>query len=286
MAVVVAMSAVPRTASAAPSEPLPSVEDEPAPPVEGGDDKMLVRAMEAYERGQQNYKLAQYEAALADFNEASTLYASPDFQYNIGLCYEKLARYDEAVLAYVTYLKVKPNAEDRANVEATIARLQKLAKDQDRDQKDGDTPVVVAPGPTSADDAPAGPKPWKPLVISGAVVAGVGAVVALGGGIAFGVLAKSRSDDLEAVQTGGNPDGLTFEEARALESDGKRFETLQIGLAAGGAAVAVVGAALLAVGFARKKQAAGSDATAGRHAPRVAPQWSGRQVGLALTGRF
>lgn len=280
---VVVLAGAPRAAFAGPDEPLPTVEDEPAPPADGGDDLMLGRAMAAYERGQQNYKLAQYEAALADFKEASSLYASPDFQYNIGLCYEKLGRYDEAVLAYVTYLKVKPDAEDRANVEATISRLQQLSRDQkERDAVDDQAEPAATPSPATvvAPDEPPPPKPWKPLVISGAVLAGVGAAVALGGGIAFGVLAKSRSDDLDAVQTGGNPDGLTLGDARTLESDGKRFEAVQIGMAAGGAAVAVVGGALLAVGLLRKRsQAGGAEAS-------LLPSLGEHTAGVALVGRF
>ena len=281
-AVLIALAGLPRNAFAGPAEPLPGVSDEPAPPAEGKDDKMLERAMAAYERGQQNYKLAQYEAALADFKEASSLYASPDFQYNIGLCYEKLGQYDEAVLAYVTYLKVKPEAEDRANVEATIARLQELSRAQKERAAEDDRGTQIAPtnpGPVTPDE-PAAPKPWKPLVISGAVIAGLGVAVALGGGIAFGVLAKSRSDDLDAVQSGGNPDGLSFSDAQALESDGKRFETVQIGMAAGGAAVAVVGGALLAVGLLRKKKQAGG-ATA-----RLQPAFGRHTTGLSLVGRF
>lgn len=281
LGVLVALCSLPRIASAGPAEPLPDVSDEPAPPATGGDDEMLDRAMAAYERGQQNYKLAQYEAALADFKEASSLYASPDFQYNIGLCYEKLGQYDEAVLAYVTYLKVKPEAEDRANVEATIQRLQQLSKEQkDRAAADKDRGPRIEPGPTPTPvDEPAGPKPWKPLVIAGAAIAGVGAAVAIGGGIAFGVLAKNRSDDLDAVQTGGNPDDVSFADAQTLESDGERFEAVQIGMAAGGAAVAIVGGALLAVGLVRKKKAGGATA-------RLVPQFGSHAAGLSLVGRF
>jgi len=279
--VLVALAGVPRSAFAGPEEPVPNVADEPTPPADGGGDEMLDRAMRAYERGQQNYKLAQYEAALADFKEASSLYASPDFQYNIGLCYEKLGQYDEAVLAYVTYLKVKPDAEDRANVEATIQRLQQLSREQKDRAAAEDDARVVTPGPVApTQDEPPPPKPYKPLVIAGAVIAGVGATVALGGGIAFGVLAKSRSDDLDAVQDGGNPDGLSLADARDLESDGHRFEAIQIGMAAGGAAVAIVGGALLAVGLVRKKQQGGG-ATA-----RLVPQLGGRAAGLAVMGRF
>src|SRR5688572_25909182 len=162
--IAIALFAGSPTALAAPAKPLPSVEDEPPQPEEPKEDPMLTRAMAAYERGQENYKLAQYEAALADFQEASSLYASPDFQYNIGLCYEKLGRYDQAVLAYVTYLKVKPDADDRVSVEATIKRLQEIIKQQ----KEAPT-TTPTPQPEGPKDTPPERDTSKPLIISGAV---------------------------------------------------------------------------------------------------------------------
>jgi tetratricopeptide (TPR) repeat protein len=247
----------------------------------------VTRAMAAYERGTKNYNRAQYEEALADFTEAASLYASPDFQYNIGLCYEKLGEYDEAIRAFSTYLRAKPNAEDRPNVENRIQMLRQALEQREREAEDAEATPVAEPSPQPpseparpVDDAPppvtdAG----RPLIVSGAALAGVGAAVALGGGIAFGVLAGRRSAAVDEVQTGGNPEELSFDETRELEREGKRFEGIQIGMVAGGAVVAVTGAVLLALGLRKRQAAAGAQA-------RLAPALGPGTAGLVLTGRF
>ncbi len=241
--------------------------------------------MAAYERGTQNYNRAQYEAALADFTEAASLYASPDFQYNIGLCYEKLGKLDEAIRAFSTYLRAKPDAEDRPNVEDRIQTLQERLEERRREaEAQAATPEPTPepepePTPPPPDDEPAsdddgGASPRRPLVIAGAALVGVGAAVALGGGIGFGVVARSRSQAVDEIQAGGNPEALGFDDALALEREGKRFEGIQIGMAAGGAVVAVTGAVLLALGL-RKPQASRPQAW-------LAPS----RGGLTLSGRF
>lgn len=271
------MSPLPALAQGA--QPEADAETTPAPPAEADDsrqDTQLEQAMRAYKSGTKNYNRAQYDAALADFKEAATLYASPDFQYNIGLCYEKLGKNEEAVRAYVTYLKTKPNAEDRPNVEDRIQRLQERIE-----QGGGETqpPPPDDVGPVEPDDKPPeNTEPeddGRPLIIAGAALAGVGAVIGLGGGIAFGALARQRSVQIDDIQEGGNPDELTFTEAEDIEAQGKRLEAIQIAFAAGGAAIAVTGAVLLALGLRKRKNAVSTSAWLG---PSTA--------GVAISGRF
>ncbi len=263
-AIVTAFSllALPRVAQAGPEE-LPGVADEPEGETRG--DPQLERAMKAYELGQAAYNAAQYEEALGHFQEAASLYGSPDFQYNIGLCYEKLDKPEEAIRAFETYLRAKPDANDRAQVEDRIERQRERLRMKEQG----------VPMDEPADAPPAEPKNGRPLVISGAVLLGVGAALGLAGGIGFGVAAKRRSDDLDAVQSGGNPDDVTFEDAQALEREGKRFETLQIATAAVGAAIGITGVVLLAIGLQRNAKSRPA-------ALRVAPSWGG----LQLQGRF
>lgn len=267
---------------AGPSAGAPATE--PTEPGPSEQDEQVERAMAAYQRGTQNYNLAQYEAALADFTEAASLYASPDFQYNIGLCYEKLGKYDEAIRAFAAYLRAKPEAEDRPNVENRIHALEDEMDRRKREAEQAESARLAAatrepqqPVQPVADE-PEPPPAGGPLIAAGAALIGVGAVVALGGGIGFGVVAAKRSDAIDAVQTGGNPDELTFTETQALEREGKRFEGVQVGLAAGGAVVAVTGAVLLALGL-RKRQAPKTQA-------RLGPALGFHGAGLVITGRF
>lgn len=274
------MLVFPDAAHAAPAETtgdgLPAVTDEPEAPVDGSvrDDDNLKRAMAAFSRGSDNYNRAQYQMALSDFLEAATLYASPDFQYNIGLCYEKLDKPEEAIAAFQTYLKTKADVPDRANVEDRIHRLE---AELERRKKMGDQPPPrVDPTPTDT----ATKKPGRTLVIAGAVLTGVGAALALGGGLGLGLAAKKRSDDLDDVQTGGNPDDVTFGGAGDLEDEGKKLELGQIVTVAIGGAIALGGVAMLAIGLSRQKKPK-AGARAG-----LSPTFGRTAVGLSFSGRF
>jgi tetratricopeptide (TPR) repeat protein len=267
---------LPALASGPAKDELPTVTDDPTPPP--GEDEVrnepnLDRAMEAFQRGSQNYNEEKYQQALRDFLEAASLYASPDFQYNIGLCYEKLDKPEEAIAAFETYLKTKPEAADRANVEDRVERLRLMVEERKRG---GGRKDPVDTKPAKKGSAARG------ILIAGEVLTGVGVVVALGGGIGFGVAAKRKSDALKDVQTGGNPDDVTLAEARKLESQGKKFEAIQIAMVAVGGALAVTGIALIAVGTVRRK-----NATKGKAArARLVPVLGARGAGLSLTGRF
>jgi tetratricopeptide (TPR) repeat protein len=260
-----------------PPEPLPDVTDEPDPPPDDSsvrDDDQLQRAMAAFARGSDNYNRAMYQEALGDFLEAATLYASPDFQYNIALCYEKLDKPEEAIAAFQTYLKTKKDVPDRANVEDRIRRLEAMVESGQKPSDMDDGKPVDTPPPAQNSNAGRG------LVIGGAVLAGVGAALALGGGLGLGLAAKKRSDDLDAAQTGGNPDDLTFAEASDLEDKGKSLELGQIVTVAIGGAIVIGGVAMLAIGLSKAKKA-----KSGKTAI-LAPSFGRTAIGLSLTGRF
>lgn len=266
-------------AKAEPAEPLPDVTDspggEPDPPDDSSvrDDDQLQRAMAAFARGSDNYNRAMYQEALGDFLEAATLYASPDFQYNIGLCYEKLDKPEEAIAAFQTYLKTKKDVPDRANVEDRIARLRSMVESG---RKPSDMNKVE---PTDTPPPPA-EKSGRPLIIGGAVMAGVGAALAIGGGLGLGLAAKKKSDGLDEVQSGGNPNDVTFGGASDLEDEGKKLELGQIITVAIGGAIVIGGVALLAIGFARNNKA-----KAGRKA-MLTPTFGRTAIGLSFAGRF
>jgi len=258
----------------APAAPVTDEAPATAPPEAPKEDPKLEQAMVSYDLGKKAYNAARYEDALEHFQEAATRYASPDFQYNIGLCYERLDKPEEAVRAFRTYLRAKPEAKDRPNVEDRIFQLEKQIEEAKNQPVPDGTPEPDPVEP-EVEELPDG----KTLILVGAVLTGVGGAVGIGGGLGFGLAARNRSLSVEDVADG-NPDDLTFSEAQTLDDEGRRFETLQIVMAATGAAVAITGVALLAVGLKRKKRAeAGPTAT-------LVPTWTGRSAGLSLQGRF
>lgn len=270
-ALILALGGVPRAAQGAFEAP-----EEESGPEEGpeaaedeDEDPKIKRAMEAFERGEKHYAASEFEAALEAFLDAQSLFPSPDFHYDIGQCYEKLDKFEEAIRAYRSYLRGKPEATDYATVKTRIGELETLHEEQKRAAEEA-----------GAQEEPKDPS--KALVISGAVLMGVGAAAALGGSIGFGLQARTRSSEVDDINAGNNPDRLTVADVEALDAAGRRAETFQIVSVGVGGAVAIVGAVLLAIGLKKKKQAASAAAAL----PRLHPMLGSKSMGFALSGRF
>jgi tetratricopeptide (TPR) repeat protein len=262
-----------------------------APPKDSADQAPIdteARAMQAYNDGKAAYDAGKYEDALKLFLDAQSLYPSPVFHYNIGLCHEALGNLDQAVISYEAYLRSYKNAfnedpEDKVNTENKIARLnkqielEKAEADKPAEPVQPVQPVVVAPPPEQPDDKPA--NPGRGLIISGGVLTGVGVAVAVVGGAVFGMQAADYSGQLDNVYLGGNPERVTLEQARAIDEDGRAAELNQILMLSIGGAVAVVGVALLATGVSKRNRAGGASA-------KLVPFAGPSSAGLVLHGRF
>ena len=232
-----------------------------------------------FRRGTVLYQKGEYQGALEHFQDAQALFPSAQFFYNIAQCYEALEDWQNAITNYKAYLRGSPNAKDKLNIENKIARLEKIVELEDTEG--GDPTGETDPGTTDpgTDEKPP-PPPGRAFIISGAVLTAVGAGVAIGGGVGFGATAADRSQQVDDVLNGGNPDNLTLAQTRKLDDEGRQAETLQIVMASAGAAVGVVGIALLAVGLNKRKKGASMKLEA------VGPTFGPQTAGISLAGRF
>lgn len=266
-------------ASAISLVPLPATAFSLDAPEATEEDDNRTRAMEAYRRGTELYNAAEFEEALASFEEAATLYASPDFQFNIGKCYERLGKHEQAVHHYKTYLRTSEDPPDRAVVENSISDLEaRIAADAEAEEKARQ--LEVAPPPEPAEPPPSG----KPLVIAGGALLGVGLGVGLGGGLGFGLPVNRDNATLGEVLDN-NPEQLTFAEAEDLAARARTNQTLEFVMIGMGGALVVTGAALLALGVKRNKARAAATSEAAASL-RAAPSWIRGGAGLTLQGQF
>lgn len=112
------------------------------------------QAKQHFMAGEQKFKAGDYQGAIAEFEAADALVPSPILSYNIGLAHEKLGQDEQAVAKYQDYLVRRPDAPNRAQVEARISGLQqKIAA-----AKAPPAPQPVAPTPTPTPE----PKPRTP----------------------------------------------------------------------------------------------------------------------------
>ena len=82
------------------------------------------------EAGRAAYDNGKFERALRYFKDAHQLFAHPDLQYRIGLCYEKLGEPEEATAHYKRFLEEVPDAEERGRIEQTIRMLEAQMADR------------------------------------------------------------------------------------------------------------------------------------------------------------
>ncbi|MEM9488300.1 MAG: PEGA domain-containing protein [Myxococcota bacterium] len=99
-------------------------------------DSDLERAKEHFDKAQALVSAGQFEKAAEEFGNAYEARDLPEFLYNIGVCYEKLAKeqpteveaWSQAIDYYNKYLKAKPKATDRKAINKRIKVLKEERK--------------------------------------------------------------------------------------------------------------------------------------------------------------
>ncbi|MEO6777417.1 MAG: tetratricopeptide repeat protein [Kofleriaceae bacterium] len=81
-----------------------------------------------YISGQKAYAAADYKTAIKEFSSAQELAPADLNNYNLALCYDKLGDGENAISYYKQYLAKVPDAPKRAEIEASMARLDGAVK--------------------------------------------------------------------------------------------------------------------------------------------------------------
>lgn len=187
------------------------------------------RAQALYEEGSKHYKLHEYDAAIAAFKQAYAMFPEPTILFDLGQAYRQLHDCTDALSFYKTYLRDKPDAEDRGVVEKLVAEMQACVDEQSR--------VAAAPPPASA-PAPVvvAPPRNRGLRVAGIVTGGVGALVAATG-IYFSYDAAHQASLLERMCM----TKCASTDVAAIDRKGKASQTDAITLYAIGGSVAAIG---------------------------------------------
>jgi tetratricopeptide (TPR) repeat protein len=190
------------------------------------------------------YDDGRNEHAAREMNAAYELRPLPDLQYNLAQCYERLNRLADAAQAYETYLKGKPNAADRKNVQARIDNLRERTRAEAAGQ------VAPSPAPTAEKVV------FKTIVVYrekapppgraarwAAYGLGVLALAGVATGIAYAVLAKQAAD---TVTNGGDlvTTPVFGDKARDAQDSGHTYPIIS-GVSFGIAGAAAIGSVAL-----------------------------------------
>jgi hypothetical protein len=258
-----------------------------APPAQPESSRDIERAKLAVELGQRLFDQARYDSALAAFEAAHEAFPSPEFQYDIGLCHERLGHDAQAIAAFEAYLVAKPDASDRASVEHRIALLRRAsAATNEVGIASASSTSPPSPMPALRTGDASAPvldthedRPAQPLITGGAITLSLGLAIGIGGGVGFGLPATARAQELDdALAEDAPPDRrLTEAQARDLAREGDRLRALQLASIGVGVALAATGTGLLVGGKRRQRRARAE----------VAQTWiSPAPTGVAIAGRF
>lgn len=102
------------------------------------------QAKELYERATRFYDMGKYAEAIGDYEQAYLLVEDPALLFNIGQAYRLWNRPDDAIRSYKNYLRKRPDASNRADVERKISDLEKIVEERWRA---GGQPVLPQPQP-------------------------------------------------------------------------------------------------------------------------------------------
>ena len=112
-------------------------------PSQGADDE----ARSLFHAGESAFAEGRYEVALEHFQAAYDLSPRPELLFNIGNTADRLRREQDALDAYRRYLEARPDAENRAQVEARIEIIENaIAERENGEGGAGGTTTVVHEG--------------------------------------------------------------------------------------------------------------------------------------------
>ncbi len=210
-----------------------------APP----DESLDQAARLIFESARAAFESADYETALARFQQAYTASPRPALLFNIASALDRLRRDDEALATFERYLAAAPDVDNRVEVETRV-RLLRAAIDARAHAASGDASTVANPvevAPPAAD--PVAPPPVvehgiptdEPGGLSAVpfFVSGGAAVVCGALGVWAGLSTLSLNHDYVAY--GATP-GATQEHAKQLFDDASSRQLLA-NIFLGGAAV-------------------------------------------------
>lgn len=233
-----------------------------------------------YRHGVELYSDGDYEGAIVEFKLAYAAGGPPALLFNIAQAQRAAGHDQEALAYYKEYLRLVPDAPNRADVEERMSAIQTELQsashaergivdttpttvadsgrggvDKIATRDDGAMAVDLRARPADSgsllESTPAPYHPGRKLKWTGGALIGAGAV-SLGLGIYFGVSAGDAASRLEAHAAAGLPWTSADQE---LNDRGKRDETLGVSLVLVGGAALATGAVLSYLGWEQDEQA-------------------------------
>lgn len=214
------------------------------------------QARELYKKGMTHYELGQFDDAIVEFKRAYELTSAPGLLFNIAQVYRMKKNADQAVYFYKTFLRLVPDASNRADVEVLIAENQKIlddaAAEKRRREAEAQAAAAAAAPPPAASPMIAAPpppprkRPWRAELWTGVGGAALG-VGALAAAVALGARSSSDAKQISNANAQGDVPWDLVQQQRYR--DGQNSATASTATYVVGGVLTAAGAALMAIGL-------------------------------------
>ena len=283
-----------------------------ASPADGmSDADRMERAKALFGDGQAAFDSGDFNSALQQWEEAYNVYAPQLhlFNFNIGQAAFELGDCVKAKTAYQRFLDLVPEHPSRGDAQQRLLEIERSGC--------ANAPVETEPAPiqtgsspaTDYDDAPIltsktserneaidrerKEKDSKkhPLLVAGAVTAGVGLLSVIGGGVALGLAnreANTLADLASPHPNTGFPSG-NYSDNEVFDSDRNKLPGLNnasIALFVVGGVLVTAGTALIVTDIMKRKKNGKNASRGGPQLVDVGPTWMPGGGGAAATVRF
>jgi tetratricopeptide (TPR) repeat protein len=110
------------------------------------------KAKRHYSTAQRLFDVGRFREALTFYQRAFDAAPLPGFLFNIGQCHRNLKQYAEAIFSFRRYLRLKPKARNRAEVETLVRELEnkKRRADAEAKRRVSLTPQPAQPKPSDS----------------------------------------------------------------------------------------------------------------------------------------
>jgi tetratricopeptide (TPR) repeat protein len=217
----------------------------------------LQEAKDHYDRGMAHYELGEFAAAVDEFKLAYASSQAPGLLFNLAQASRLNKDYEQALHFYRAYLRVRPDAANREDVEKRIAEIEPIVEVRRKAEVEQLSAVSRQPSaptliPPTAEAKPAPivmRKSGRPERIAGIVVgvAGVG-LLAAGAGLGGAALDAQHKLSSLAAQNG------SWTPAQAsLYTSGQHDATAATALYVVGGVAVATGVVLYAIGWRRDR---------------------------------
>lgn len=149
--------------------------------------KEQLEAQQHFQRAKDLYQTGSYREAIAELEQARGLDPkAKDLVFNLGIVHEKLGRFDEAITFFRQYMEMEGvSGAERAKAENIIKRIEGAKREVPVTPPAGGTGTPERPPPRTEETG-------NGRIDAATITAGSIAVVGLGVGATFGILALSN----------------------------------------------------------------------------------------------